>query len=537
MPDIYDKFEAVAKELKILLAEDEESVFAVEREMLSMFFNKIDHAKNGQIALEMYKKNKYDLVLSDVNMPVMSGVELVRTIKELNKEQTVVMVSAQNDAETLFELINIGVDSFILKPFRVENAINSLYKICKNIDDARNSRNQISMLLSAIEQSPEVIIITDPSGIIEYVNPVFSAISGFGIDEVFGKNASMFKSGLQSEEFYQHIWNLISNKKIWSGEFVNKKKNGEICYLKASIAPVFDPLGNIAHFVAVVQNITDFKKLQQDLVQAQKLESVGQLAAGIAHEINTPVQYIGDNIRFLHQATDSLIEIIDQVSEMVNIFDNASKEHTEKCQMLKSKLANSDIGFFKDEIPLSIKQSLEGVEHISKIVKAMKEFAHPGGADKGAMNINRILENVIIISRNEWKYAADIQTNLEESLPQVGGYANEISQVLLNMIINSAQALNEKYDSGNSGKGLIYITTKSLDKEITITIKDTGTGIPEHLRTKIYDPFFTTKDVGKGTGQGLYLAHDIIVNKHKGTIELNSLEGEWTEFVIHLPKD
>jgi len=535
MQDLFDKFEAFAKDLIILLAEDEESVFAVERDMLSMFFKKIDHAKNGQLALDMYKKGKYDLVLSDVNMPVMNGVDLVRAIKDLNKDQVVVMVSAQNDAETLFELINIGVDSFILKPFRVEHAINSLYKVCKNIYETKKSRNQISMLLSAIEQSPEIIIITDPTGIVEYVNPVFTNVSQFGVEEIFGKNISMLRSGAHSDDFYRGVWQKISEKKIWSGEFVNKKKNGEIYYLKASIAPVFDPLGNIAHFVAVEQDITGFKKMQQNLIQSQKLESVGQLAAGIAHEINTPVQYIGDNIRFLHQATESLIGIIDLVSDMINISDAIDEEQIKNSRIIKDKLANSEIGFFKDEIPLSIKQSLEGVEHISKIVKAMKEFAHPGGADKGLMNINRILENVITISRNEWKYAAIIKTELEESLPQVVGYANEISQVLLNMIINSAQALNEKYDGGNAGKGIISISTLSTAQEIEIHIHDTGTGVPEHLRSKLYDPFFTTKDVGKGTGQGLYLAHDIIVNKHGGNIELNSLEGEFTEFVIHLP--
>lgn len=535
MTNIFDKFEDYAKELNILLAEDEESVYAVERDMLSMFFKKIDHAKNGQIALEMYKNHKYDLVLSDVNMPAMNGVDLVRAIKDLNKDQVVVMVSAQNDAETLFELINIGVDSFILKPFRVEHAINSLYKVCKNIYETKKSRNQISMLLSAIEQSPEIIIITDPVGVVEYVNPVFTKVSQFGVEEIFGKNVSMLRSGLHSDEFYGGVWQKISEKKIWSGEFVNKKKNGEIYYLKASIAPVFDPLGNIAHFVAVEQDVSDFKKMQQNLIQSQKLESVGQLAAGIAHEINTPVQYIGDNFRFLNQSTESLIDIIEMVSDMVNVSEFVDEDQLKNCLIIKDKLANSDIGFFKDEIPLSIKQSLEGIEHISKIVKAMKEFAHPGGADKGQINVNRIIENVVTISRNEWKYAATIETSLEESLPQVMGYANEISQVVLNMIINAAHALNEKYDSGNAGKGIIYLTTSSNQSEIKISIKDTGTGIPEHLRPKIYDPFFTTKDVGKGTGQGLYLAHDIIVNKHGGNIELNSLEGEFTEFVIHLP--
>jgi len=535
MQDIFEKFEAYAKEITLLLVEDDESVYRLEKEMLSMFFNKIHHAANGKIALEMYKSNKYDLILSDVKMPEMSGIDLIRAIKEINKEQSIVIVSAQNDSQTLFEIINIGVDSFILKPFNVEQTINSLFKICKNIYETKKSKAQIGMLLSAIEQSPDIIIITDKQGIVEYVNPVFTAVTGYEATEIFGKSSSLLKSGLQNKEFYSEIWQVINDKKIWSGEFINKKKNGEIFYLKASIAPVLDYSGNINNFVAVEQDISGFKKMQLELIQSQKLESVGQLAAGIAHEINTPIQYIGDNIRFLNQATKSLIEIIDLSLELT---DSSLKTEVDKEQLIKDikqKLDNNDIGFFKDEIPLSIQQSLEGVDHISKIVKAMKEFAHPGGGDKELIDINKIIENVVIISRNEWKYSATLEMNLEDGLPQVLGYINEISQVILNMIINSAQALSEKYENGNSGKGTITISTEHRNKEVVIIIRDTGTGIPEHLRVKIYDLFFTTKEVGKGTGQGLYLAHDIIVLKHQGRIDLNSQVDEWTEFTIHLP--
>lgn len=255
------------------------------------------------------------------------------------------------------------------------------------------------------------------------------------------------------------------------------------------------------------------KENQAHLVQAQKLEAIGHLAAGIAHEINTPIQYIGDNTRFLQRSFQELLQVSKQ----------------------EKTLSAAELDYLATEIPNAVDQSLEGIDRVAAIVRAMKEFSHPGRLEKTPSDLNHALDTTITVARNEWKYAAEIITDFDPALPLVACVANELNQVFLNLIVNAAHAIIEMQGTDNPEKGTITIRTRTDGAWADIRISDTGMGIPHTIRDQIFDPFFTTKAVGKGTGQGLAIARSVIVDKHQGTLTFESEPGEGTTFIIRLP--
>ncbi|GAB4560363.1 MAG: hypothetical protein Kow0047_06910 [Anaerolineae bacterium] len=279
------------------------------------------------------------------------------------------------------------------------------------------------------------------------------------------------------------------------------------------------------------QDVTERVALEAQLRQAQKLESIGRLAAGIAHEINTPAQYVGDNLRFLQESFTHLARAIEQYRARLN--DGVPEDAPGKPAPIEQ---DDDLAFILEEIPQALAQSLEGIQHISRIVGAMKEFSHPGVQTATAIDINKAIESTLIISRNEWKYVADVQLDLADDLPPVTCQPGEINQAILNIIVNAAHAIAEaRQRNGSSHKGTISVSTRRVDDRVEIRIRDTGTGIPEAIRDRIFEPFFTPKDVGKGTGQGLAIAYHFIVEKHGGSIDFESEEGVGTTFIIQLP--
>lgn len=272
-------------------------------------------------------------------------------------------------------------------------------------------------------------------------------------------------------------------------------------------------------------------KLQLELSQAQKLESLGTLASGIAHEINTPVQYVSDNGHFLRDAFTDLLNVLEAQDALLRAAETAGTLG-EEIAKVKASQEEADLDFLKEEVPSSIEQAMDGVGRISKIVTAIKEFSHPGTAEKSLVDLNKAIDTTLTVARNEWKYIAEVETDFDESLPQVPCLPGEFNQVILNMVINAAHAIESV-----KGEELGKITVKTLRNggmaEIRIT--DTGCGISEGHKKQIFDPFFTTKGVGKGTGQGLSIAYSSITQKHNGSITVESKVGTGTTFIIQLP--
>ncbi|WP_436717801.1 ATP-binding protein [Roseiconus lacunae] len=274
---------------------------------------------------------------------------------------------------------------------------------------------------------------------------------------------------------------------------------------------------------------------QQRLSQAQKLEAIGELASGIAHEINTPIQYVGDNTRFVESAFEDLVSVLQVCQTLIGMDVGQSPQSA--IDALRETMDEADVDYLLDEIPTAITQTLEGVDRVASIVRAMKDFAHPGVSEMTQVDLTQSIENTMMVARNEWKYVAEIETKFDANLPPVPCLPGELNQVLLNLIINAAHAVADKVGETTGQKGTITIATHHRPPCAEIVIRDSGSGIARENLERIFAPFFTTKPVGKGTGQGLAIAHSVIVDRHGGTIDVDSQIGKGTAFTIRLPLD
>ena len=284
----------------------------------------------------------------------------------------------------------------------------------------------------------------------------------------------------------------------------------------------------------LMHDVTQRLDLETQLRQAQKLEAVGSLAAGIAHEINTPIQFVGDNIRFLADSFSGLMNVLEHHRACREKMASLLGER-EELQQLRDLDRQVDVDYLKTEIPLAVEQSLEGVSRVSTIVRAMKDFSHVDEREMVMADINQMLDTTLTVARNELKYVADVAKDFAPDLPTVECFRNDLNQVFLNLFINAAHAIGDVVSAEGQGRGTITVATRRDGDEIVISISDTGAGIPESIRDRIFDHFFTTKEVGKGTGQGLSIARSIVVEKHKGTIAFDSEIGKGTTFYIRLP--
>jgi signal transduction histidine kinase len=285
---------------------------------------------------------------------------------------------------------------------------------------------------------------------------------------------------------------------------------------------------------AKIDHARHLEKLEQRLAQAQKLESIGELAAGIAHEINTPIQYVGDNTRFVKQACEGLTAVLECCQNLIRAYDSGG-DISMQTTRLRSSMKIADVDYLVEEIPAAIGQTLEGVDRVANIVRAMKEFAHPGSTEMTLTDLANAIKNTIMVARNEWKYVANMQTDFDPDLPQVPCLPGELNQVLLNMIVNASHAIAESLGDSPISKGTITMATRLVKPFAEIRISDTGSGISAENIDRIFNPFFTTKAAGKGTGQGLAIAHTVIVEKHGGTIHVESEVGIGTTFIIRIP--
>jgi len=295
---------------------------------------------------------------------------------------------------------------------------------------------------------------------------------------------------------------------------------------KLNVAFACSPLRQSGQCVGAVISFRDIRQLkdaQQEALQASRLASVGQLAAGIAHEINTPIQYVGDNLRFVRDSVADMAQVLDLARDLLSTAPDFT-----------SAWESADIDYLKDELPSALQQSLDGVGQVSRIVLSMKEFSHPGSTGKSMTDINRALDSTLTVSRNTWKHVAKLETDFAPDLPLVNCHAGEINQVFLNLIVNAAHAIEA---SGKPLPGTIRVSTSHKDGFVRVSVKDSGTGISPAIMEKIFDPFFTTKSVGRGTGQGLAICLDVVKIKHGGKLEVNGNEGDGAEFVVTLPID
>lgn len=371
----------------------------------------------------------------------------------------------------------------------------------------------LKMLALGLETIDEGVMILTDRFVVEYANAAYFRMYRLDDEKLIGQvhpGVEKFRLTVGDE-----VFNDIQEGIGWHGEQTEQRADGEEIVTEQSINPAYSDKG-ISAYVVVVRDITERTQMELSLLHSQKLESIGQLAAGIAHEINTPAQYVGDNMHFIKESWEEIQPIIEVAK--------ANEATSAACEVV-------DLEFIEEELPNAFSQAISGIEQISHIVLAMKNFAHPGEVVMEPVNLNEVIENVILIAKNEWKYVAFVNIDLAPDLPIIDAIPSEVNQVLLNIIVNGAHAIEAR---GESELGLISVKTDWSERHVKVLITDNGTGMSEKVLNRIFDPFFTTKGVGKGTGQGLAIAFRVM-EKHNGTIDVDSTEGEGTTFTLKFP--
>ncbi len=414
--------------------------------------------------------------------------------------------------------------------------VTHIQAIFTNITERKMLEDEVSRAYTVIQNMPDPIFFVDAQQHITYANIACRRI--FGLSDGKPDHAAM-QTMLKRPEIARMIGQPADGGESEGVEITMSMPDAsERQVLIRAISLVGETaeqngIGIIFNDLTAVRAAESERKLlEARYFQSQKLESIGQLAAGIAHEINTPSQFVGDNLRFLQDTFRDLLPVYEMYRDCVRKHADVLPEAGE----LQEKNQEADVEYLFEEAPKAISQSLDGIQRISDIVRAMKEFSHPGSSEMQSVDLNHAIRNTVAVARNEWKYFSEMVLKLDDKLPPVPCLVGEFNQVILNLIVNSAHAIKEKVGIEGQGKGTIEISTRLLDEQwVEVCVSDTGTGIPDEIKTKVFDPFFTTKGVGLGTGQGLSIVYDVIRRRHHGDVFFDSEAGRGTVFHVRLP--
>lgn len=383
---------------------------------------------------------------------------------------------------------------------------------------------------------PAIVIGVSSEGRVFRWNTAAENLFGITSECAVGQLFSQCPIDWHDRDMPLEILEQAANREIKRWEHVRfRGPAGDERLMSLTVTPVIEPSRDSYRLLMLAEDMTEQRRREAQRQHSQKLESIGQLAAGIAHEVNTPIQYIGDNLRFLNSSIEMLWKLVDAQEAALQSLRHGDVATTEGYERLDSARRQFDMDYFRHEVPIAIQQSFEGVQRVAEIVRAMNEFARPDSGQLQLIDVNHCLKSAILVARNEWKYVADVVADLDETIPLFPCVPGDVNQAMLNLIMNAAQAIADRADRAEGEKGTIGVTTRQQGASIEIRISDTGVGIPDAIQSRIFDPFFTTKDVGRGTGQGLPLAYAVIVEKHAGSISFDTYVGRGTTFVVQLP--
>jgi PAS domain S-box-containing protein len=400
----------------------------------------------------------------------------------------------------------------------------------RQIDDWRNQ------LAAIVESSADAIIGKTIAGIVTSWNKGAERIFGYRAEEMIGQPLTRIIPEERLPEEVEILERIGRGETIDHFETVRRTKSGQFIHVSLTISPIRNAAGKVVGASKIARDITERRVLENQLLQSQKLESVGQLAAGIAHEINTPTQFIGDNVRFLKDSFPDLARALTLYREAAI----ASASHglsRDAAAELTRAVDSLDVDYLMEEAPKAIDQALDGIARVTQLVRAMKEFSHPGFKEKSLVDLNRAIRSTLTVARNEWKLVARLSLDLDPELPLVSCLPDEFNQVILNLIVNACHAIEDAQRGSDGALGEIKVQTRNHEHWVEIRVQDSGTGIPETIQGRIFDPFFTTKEIGKGTGQGLSIARSVVVDKHGGSIDFETQPGVGSTFIIRLPHD
>jgi PAS domain S-box-containing protein len=520
----------VMKSIRLLLVEDNAAdARVVERHLKDAGLNDVnsDWVQTAAEAADRLQKVEYDLVLLDLGLPDASGLQALRALRAVADLTPIIVLTGSDDYKQGLAAVREGAQDYLEK--RRVNAGMLSRIVSYSVERSTFHRDLVRATRryqDLFNNVPVALFTANHDGTLKTANAAcmkLLACHGLPLGKVNFLDL-LFEPARRT----QFLDQLSRQRMVEGWETMIHDCKGKQLHVLVNTAPLFDGNqafagweGSLTDVSMLKRTLEERDRLEDNLRQAQKLEAIGQLAAGIAHEINTPTQYVGDNLRFLKESFGELDAILAQLVK-------AGGAPAGKL------LADADFDYLKEEIPRALNQSLEGVDRVAKIVRAMKEFSHPA-REKTATDLNRAIQSTITVASNEWKYVAEVDMDLDTNLPPVHCSPAEFNQVVLNMVVNAAHAIGDVVGDGARGKGKIKVKTRPDGEWAVVEISDSGCGMPPHIQQRIFDPFFTTKEVGKGTGQGLAIAHNVVVDKHGGTIKVVSAPGQGTTFIIRLP--
>ncbi|HBE02763.1 MAG TPA: hypothetical protein DC049_09840 [Spirochaetia bacterium] len=552
---------------KILVTDDEPGIRDMLQFELGQEGYRVFAAANATEALEVLKKENIEIAISDIKMPGMDGIDLLGEIKKINPDIEVIMATGFGTIDSAINALRRGAFDFIGKPFNIEELhfiltkclekrslkeTVILYEISKSIFSSLETDTILGIIISSaikiFKADDASIMLTDEMGRLfiassktlsreiceETKLALGERISGWSAR---GKEPLILVNGLENDERFRHINNYRQIKSALVVPLIGKNENilGVLNINRINIAEPFheSDLEKARLFISLaamaVENIRlygNLKKAQAQLVQSEKMASIGQLAAGIAHEINNPVGFISSNLSVLKKYFSGMSSIISGFEKIISenipgkFSDNEIQKTAEKIKK------DNDFGFIQNDLPGLLDETMEGVGRVNKIVASLKNFAHPAGETHKPSDLNAEIDKALVLVWNQLKYNCEVIKDFQ-SIPPVTCNQGQIGQVFVNLLINAAQAMEEK-------KGKIRIKTRQENSTVFLEFSDTGQGITEENISRVFDPFFTTKDVGKGTGLGLSLVYGII-NDHKWSIDVKSRVNEGTVFTIKIP--
>jgi two-component system NtrC family sensor kinase len=394
------------------------------------------------------------------------------------------------------------------------------------VEELRRQRDDLARYAAIVDSTDDCIVAVDANGVIVDWNQGAQRMLGHRPEEAIGQHITLIAMPQDAED-YARSTELVAERGHISLEGRHMHRDGMPVEVSVTLSRLNDDAGQIRGFVGISRDISDRKAREAERHQDSKLESLGRLSAGLAHEINTPIQFVGDNTRFLAEAYQDLIRVVRFYRELLDSQDPLSWD--ERLERMRGAEAAIEFDYLQEEIPSAVAQTLEGIERVSTIVRAMKTFSHPGRKEQVPANLNEALTATITVANHQVKSVADLMVELGD-LPPVMCNIADLNQVFLNLIVNAADAIEE-----TGRHGAITVITSVEDSDAVIRITDTGGGIPEDVGLKIFDPFFTTKAVGHGTGQGLAHARVVVHEGHGGAITADSTMGLGTTFTVRLP--
>lgn len=566
--------------MEILIAEDDVKLLNLLVKILDPLDHTVSTAQDGQEAWQIFQTKPIHLVITDWIMPRMNGLEFCKHIRAASRNNYtyLIVITGKEQKKDLLEILKCGADDYIIKPFDPEELrarIKAGERIIK-LEEAHRKLHQVliesrNKLRVVVDSLREEIVSIDVDFRIVSVN--LSFVKRIGLDLKAAIGAFCFQKEFWSmADFRIHAVMAQARDVFNSGQPVLIRETTEKGvqgkrHIELQLLPIKDETGRVVQVAIVSRDVTDeqrkadqitslnqrlqsavfqiqdkntkladtlkeLKGTQSQMVQAEKMASIGQLAAGVAHEINNPVGFVSSNLKTLTDYQQDLSEILSAYTQFTARLSSRTENDLDLpaiqtlAAALQKKASILDIEFILEDIPNLIAESREGLDRIKKIVLDLKDFSHPGEDVLKMSNLNLNLDSTLNIVWNELKYKATVIKEYAADLPQIRCFPQKLNQVFMNILVNAAQAIEKQ--------GEIRIVTREAAGFVEIVISDTGRGIPKENLTKIFDPFFTSKEVGKGTGLGLNVVYNII-KKHQGAIDVQSEVGKGTTFTVRVP--